>query len=155
MAAVLVLQVLPHYSDRETAEAVRFDVRWKRKQIELALAKAAWRRQLRTRRRVLRRLPGAPARAGLQAAANSVLALVLGPRRAAALRALRRPLTIGELAAAVQCAPTTATYHVHHLAAAGMVTRERRGSSVLVSRTASGGELGRPAGRLTRRGQYP
>ena len=29
MAAVLVLQVLHDYSDRETAEAVKFDVRWK------------------------------------------------------------------------------------------------------------------------------
>src|SRR5437773_5152394 len=29
MAAVLTLQVLHDYSDRETAEAVRFDVRWK------------------------------------------------------------------------------------------------------------------------------
>jgi hypothetical protein len=29
MAAVLVLQMLHDYSDRETAEAVRFDVRWK------------------------------------------------------------------------------------------------------------------------------
>src|SRR5260370_6225217 len=29
MAAVLVLQVLHDYSDREAAEAVRFDVRWK------------------------------------------------------------------------------------------------------------------------------
>ncbi|MGH3170424.1 MAG: transposase, partial [Trebonia sp.] len=29
MAAVLALQVLHDYSDRETAEAVRFDVRWK------------------------------------------------------------------------------------------------------------------------------
>src|SRR2546421_11987383 len=29
MAAVLVLQVLHDYSDRETAEAARFDVRWK------------------------------------------------------------------------------------------------------------------------------
>jgi Transposase domain (DUF772)/Transposase DDE domain len=29
MAAILVLQVLYDYSDRETAEAVRFDVRWK------------------------------------------------------------------------------------------------------------------------------
>jgi len=41
----------------------------------------------------------------------------------------------------VQGEPATATYHVHHLAAAGMVNRERRGSSVLVSRTARGGEL--------------
>src|SRR5260370_3390936 len=29
MAAVLTLQALCDYSDRETAEAVRFDVRWK------------------------------------------------------------------------------------------------------------------------------
>ena len=29
MAAVLALQTLHDYSDRETAEAVRFDVRWK------------------------------------------------------------------------------------------------------------------------------
>src|SRR5215469_4072140 len=29
MAAVLVLQALRDYSDRETAEAVKFDVRWK------------------------------------------------------------------------------------------------------------------------------
>ena len=29
MAAVLVLQALHDYSDRETAEAVKFDVRWK------------------------------------------------------------------------------------------------------------------------------
>ena len=30
MAAVMMLQALQDYSDRETAEAVRFDVRWKR-----------------------------------------------------------------------------------------------------------------------------
>jgi DNA-binding transcriptional ArsR family regulator len=76
-----------------------------------------------------------------QAAANGTLALVLGPLRAAALRALRQPLTVGELAVTVQCAPTTATYHVHLLAAAGLVTCERRGSSVLVSRSVRGHEL--------------
>lgn len=76
-----------------------------------------------------------------QTAANGALALVLGPLRAAALRALRQPLTVGEVAAAVQCAPTTATYHVHLLAAAGLVACERRGSSVLVSRTVRGHEL--------------
>jgi DNA-binding transcriptional ArsR family regulator len=76
-----------------------------------------------------------------QAAANGALALVLGPVRAAALRALRQPLTVGDLAVAVQCAPTTATYHVHLLAAAGLVTCERRGSSVLVSRSVRGHEL--------------
>jgi DNA-binding transcriptional ArsR family regulator len=74
-------------------------------------------------------------------AANGALALILGPLRAAALRALRQSLNVGELATAVQCAPTTATYHVHQLAAAGLVSCERRGSSVLVSRTARGDEL--------------
>ena len=78
---------------------------------------------------------------GPQAATNSTLALVLGPVRAAALRALRQPLAVGELAVAVQCAPTTATYHIHLLAAAGLVTCERRGSSVLVSRSVRGHEL--------------
>jgi DNA-binding transcriptional ArsR family regulator len=85
--------------------------------------------------------PVRPPGPGGQAAANGALGLVLGPLRAAALRALRQPLTVGELAVAVQCAPTTATYHVHLLAAAGMVTCERRGSSVLVSRTLRGHEL--------------
>jgi DNA-binding transcriptional ArsR family regulator len=75
------------------------------------------------------------------ASANGALALILGPLRAAALRALRQSLNVGELAVAVQCAPTTATYHVHHLAAAGLVSCERRGSSILVSRTARGDEL--------------
>jgi DNA-binding transcriptional ArsR family regulator len=75
------------------------------------------------------------------AAANGALALILGPLRAAALRALRQPLNVGELAAAVRCAPTTATYHVHYLTSAGLVSCERRGSSVLVSRTARGDEL--------------
>jgi DNA-binding transcriptional ArsR family regulator len=78
---------------------------------------------------------------GPPAATNGTLALVLGPVRAAALRALRQPLAVGELAVAVQCAPTTATYHVHLLAAAGLVTCERRGSSVLVSRSVRGHEL--------------
>jgi len=36
---------------------------------------------------------------------------------------------------------TTATYHVHQLAVAGLVSCERRGSSVVVSRTARGNEL--------------
>ena len=76
-----------------------------------------------------------------QATANGTLALVLGPLRAAAMRALRQPLTVGELALAVQCAPTTATYHVHLLAGADLVTCERRGSSVLVSRSVRGHEL--------------
>ena len=76
-----------------------------------------------------------------QTAADSALALILGPLRAATLLVLRQPLTVGELAVAVQCAPTTATYHLDQLAKAGMITRERRGTSVRVSRTTRGDEL--------------
>jgi DNA-binding transcriptional ArsR family regulator len=69
------------------------------------------------------------------------LTLILGPARATALRALRRPLTVNQLAAAIGCAPNTATYHVQHLAAAGLVARERQGPSVPVTRTLRDVEL--------------
>jgi DNA-binding transcriptional ArsR family regulator len=78
---------------------------------------------------------------GAPATAGSALAVILGPVRAAMLQALRQPLTVSDLAAAVPCAPTTATYHLHQLAAAGLITRERSGSSVRVSRTTRGDEL--------------
>jgi DNA-binding transcriptional ArsR family regulator len=79
--------------------------------------------------------PGAPA------AADGALATILGPVRAAMLQAVRQPLTVSDLAAAVHCAPTTATYHLHQLAAAGLISREKCGPSVRVSRTARGDEL--------------
>jgi DNA-binding transcriptional ArsR family regulator len=69
------------------------------------------------------------------------LTLVLGPARAAALRALRRPLTVSQLAVAIGCAPNTATYHIQQLATAGLATRERDGTSVRISRTLRGTEL--------------
>jgi DNA-binding transcriptional ArsR family regulator len=78
---------------------------------------------------------------GTRATARSTLATILGPVRAAILRALRQPLTVSQLAAAVYCAPTTATYHLHHLAKAGLITREKSGASVRVSRTTRGDEL--------------
>jgi DNA-binding transcriptional ArsR family regulator len=80
-------------------------------------------------------------RRGAQATAESALATILGPVRAAILQALRRPLTVGDVAAAVHCAPTTATYHLHQLAAAGLIVREKSGPSVWVSRAARGDEL--------------
>jgi DNA-binding transcriptional ArsR family regulator len=76
-----------------------------------------------------------------QTTAESPLATILGPVRAAMLRALRQRLTVGDLAAAVHCAPATATYHLHQLAAAGLITREKSGPSVWVTRTARGDEL--------------
>ena len=78
---------------------------------------------------------------GAQATADSALATILGPVRAAILQALRQRLTVSDLAAAVHCAPTTATYHLHQLAAAGLIAREKSGPSVRVSRTARGDEL--------------
>jgi DNA-binding transcriptional ArsR family regulator len=78
---------------------------------------------------------------GAQPRAGSALATILGPVRAAMLQALRQPLTVSDLAAAVHCAPTTATYHLHQLAAAVLIKREKSGPSVRVSRTARGDEL--------------
>jgi DNA-binding transcriptional ArsR family regulator len=78
---------------------------------------------------------------GVHATADGALAMILGPVRAAILQALRQPLSVGELAAAVHCAPTTATYHLHQLAAAGMIIREQRGTTVRVSRTLRGSEM--------------
>jgi DNA-binding transcriptional ArsR family regulator len=74
-------------------------------------------------------------------APDDPLTLVLGPARSAALRALRRPLTVNQLAAAIGCAPTTATYHLQQLTAAGLVIREPRGPHVWISRTPRGAEL--------------
>jgi DNA-binding transcriptional ArsR family regulator len=78
---------------------------------------------------------------GAQATSGGALAMILGQLRAAMLQALRQPLTVSDLAADVHCAPTTATYHLHQLAAAGLIIRERRGISVRVSRTIRGDEL--------------
>jgi Helix-turn-helix domain len=78
---------------------------------------------------------------GAPVTADGALATILGPVRAAMLQALRQPLTVSDLAAAVPCAPTTATYHLHQLAAAGLISREKCGPSVRISRTSRGNEL--------------
>src|SRR5215831_13730093 len=78
---------------------------------------------------------------GTRIVADGALAMILGPLRATILQALRQTQTVGQLAAAVQCAPTTATYHLEQLAAAGMIIREQCGTSVRVSRTTRGDEL--------------
>jgi DNA-binding transcriptional ArsR family regulator len=81
-----------------------------------------------------------PGRSAL-GAADGALATILGPVRAAILQALLQPLNVSDVAAAVHCAPTTATYHLHQLAAAGLISREKRGPSVRVTRTTRGHEL--------------
>jgi DNA-binding transcriptional ArsR family regulator len=80
-------------------------------------------------------------RTDARATAGSALATILGPVRAAILQVLRQPLIVSDLAAAVHCAPTTATYHLHQLASADLITREKSGPSVWISRTARGDEL--------------
>jgi hypothetical protein len=85
--------------------------------------------------------PLSPPRPGTTLTTGSALETILGPVRAAILQALRQPLTVGELAAAVHCAPTTATYHLHQLAAAGLITREKSGLSQWVTRTTRGDQL--------------
>jgi DNA-binding MarR family transcriptional regulator len=72
---------------------------------------------------------------------NDALTLVLGAPRAALLRALRRPLAAAQLAQALQCAPSTATYHCQQLEAAGLITRETFGRTVQITRTTRGAEL--------------
>jgi len=85
--------------------------------------------------------PVCPPGPGPQGTGASALATILGPTRAAILQALRQPMTVSDVAVAVHCAPTTATYHLHQLAAAGLITREKCGPSVRVSRTTRGNEL--------------
>jgi DNA-binding transcriptional ArsR family regulator len=85
--------------------------------------------------------PLRPCSPDAQATAGSPLATILGPVRAAMLRALRQPLTVSDLAAAVYCAPNTATHHLRQLAAADLISREKSGVTVWVSRTVRGDEL--------------
>ncbi|MET9377543.1 winged helix-turn-helix domain-containing protein [Streptomyces sp. NPDC002992] len=72
---------------------------------------------------------------------GDALTLVLGTLRARILRGLSRPRTMGQLAAALVCAPSTVTHHCGQLEAAGLVHRERRGQHVQVTRTTRGDAL--------------
>ena len=60
---------------------------------------------------------------------------ILGPLRARALYGLAQPRAMNELAAYLNCAPSTATYHCDQLEAAGLIVRERRGQSMWARRT--------------------
>lgn len=72
---------------------------------------------------------------------DDALTLVLGPVRAALLRALDRPLTMTELARRAGCTPSTLSYHCDRLVATDLVERRRTGTAIRVSRTVRGSEL--------------
>jgi Mn-dependent DtxR family transcriptional regulator len=82
-----------------------------------------------------------PSGAGEERRSEDALALILGRLRAQTLRAATRPITAGRLAARLQCAPNTVTYHCAHLESAGLIVRERRGPMVWITRTARGEQL--------------
>ncbi|MFD0684447.1 winged helix-turn-helix domain-containing protein [Actinomadura fibrosa] len=91
------------------------------------------------------RLAGEPADPGS-------LEAMLGPVRAALLRAVERPLTMGELARLARLSPSAVTHHCERLAASGLVRRERRGRETRVRRTERGHAVVAlfPAGRASR-----
>jgi DNA-binding MarR family transcriptional regulator len=71
----------------------------------------------------------------------AALEALLGVPRARILRALERPSTNNGIAAALQTVPSAATRHLDALEAAGLVSRERSGRSLIVRRTARGDAL--------------
>ena len=83
-----------------------------------------------------------------QAAASTVragradrLGTILGAPRAALLRRLEVPMTMAAVAAHLNVTPGAATRHCDLLVHAGLISRERRGQAVLVSRTDAGSTL--------------
>lgn len=83
-------------------------------------------------------LPGGVAQSPqrpLEDASRDRLISLLGPIRAAALRTLHRPQTMGTLAQTLHCSPSTLTYHCDLLTQTGLIQRRRRGQSIWVSRT--------------------
>jgi DNA-binding MarR family transcriptional regulator len=73
--------------------------------------------------------------------ADALLGSVLGPVRAQVLLAVGHPVTMSDLARRAYVVPSALTYHCERLAAAGLVSRERRGREVWVSRTGRGSDL--------------
>lgn len=84
---------------------------------------------------VLRLLDGDPPRPG-----NELEALIGAPR-AMILRVLDRPREIGQIGRDLGATPSTATYHVRALEAAGLLLRERAGRRVMAYRTSRGAAL--------------
>jgi len=74
-------------------------------------------------------------------AAHDSLAALLGPTRAAVLRALREPRGTAELAAAVQISPASASEHAKTLRDASLIETRREGRGVRHSLTALGAAI--------------
>ncbi|MCG5220951.1 winged helix-turn-helix domain-containing protein [Streptosporangium sp. KLBMP 9127] len=69
------------------------------------------------------------------------LVAVLGDVRAGLLAGLDHATTMSRLAGQVGTVPSAITYHCERLVAAGLISRERRGREVWVSRTRRGDDL--------------
>ncbi|MDX3101326.1 ArsR/SmtB family transcription factor [Nonomuraea angiospora] len=69
------------------------------------------------------------------------LSALVGPVRADLLAAIGQPMTMSMLAAGMQVAPSSITYHCDRLSAAQLITRERRGREVWIARTRRAEEL--------------
>ncbi|MGW6499550.1 ArsR/SmtB family transcription factor [Nonomuraea angiospora] len=69
------------------------------------------------------------------------LSALVGPVRADLLVAIGQPMTMSMLAAGMQVAPSSITYHCDRLSAAQLITRERRGREVWIARTRRAEEL--------------
>ncbi|GHH82809.1 transcriptional regulator [Streptomyces sulfonofaciens] len=78
---------------------------------------------------------------GRQGEPGSALAALLGPTRAAVLTLLAAPGTTGEVAAALELAPATASHHLTILRNAGLVAAERIGRRLRYLRTPLGEQL--------------
>lgn len=66
---------------------------------------------------------------------------LVGPVRAALLRAAARPLTMGELARLTRLAPSAVTHHCERLVASGLVRRERQGREIRIHQTDRGRKI--------------
>jgi DNA-binding transcriptional ArsR family regulator len=73
--------------------------------------------------------------------AEDPLEVVLGVPRAHILRLLAIPLNVGTIAAELRVTPAAATRHCDVLVRAGLITRERHGREVRVTRTTRGTHL--------------
>jgi DNA-binding transcriptional ArsR family regulator len=61
-------------------------------------------------------------------------AAIAAPTRLRMLLCLSRPLTVGQLAAAVDVSSSAVSYHVRRMAEVGLVDLRRRGRSTIVRR---------------------